>query len=107
MTSAIRSVLNAAAPSVAVVLFMLSRGHAATITWSGNGSDTSISNAGNWSVAQVPANGDTLIFAGTNSLAPDLTSGLTIASLMFDSTAGAFSIGGTAALTINSGITNN
>jgi hypothetical protein len=81
---------------------------AATLTWNGNAGDGLIATAGNWNPSQSPASGDLLILSGTNSLLPQLSSGLTVGSLTFDNTAGAFTLGGAGTYTVNaSGITNN
>jgi len=82
---------------------------AATLTWTGLGNNSIILDPNNWNPSQVPATGDTLIFAGTNGLTPALVSNnLTIASMSFAASAGAFTIGGTKVFTINAGgITNN
>src|SRR5205807_8437264 len=82
---------------------------AATLTRYGNAGEGTIGTAGNWSPGQAPASGDLLIFGGTNSLLPQLSSGLTVGSLNFASGAGAFTLGGAGAYTINTsaGVTNN
>src|SRR5258707_1130118 len=81
---------------------------AATLTWTGAAGDGLVSTAGNWSPAQVPSSGDTLIFAGSTSLSPQLKTSLTVGSITFNSTATAFTLGGTGTYTVNSGgITNN
>ena len=81
---------------------------AATLTWTGLAGDGNIATAGNWSPVQAPASGDTLIYAGSTSLAPQLATGLTVASITFNSTASAFTLGGAGTYTINSGgITNS
>ena len=76
---------------------------AGTLTWTGNAGDGNISTAGNWSPSQSPASGDLLIFGGTNSLLPQLSSGLTVGSLTFNNTAGAFVLGGAGTYTIGAG----
>ncbi len=80
---------------------------AATLTWTGAAGDNNTANAANWSPAQAPINGDVLIFAGANGLAPQMNTALTTASLSFSTTAKAFTLGGTGTYTVNSGITNN
>ncbi len=81
---------------------------AATLTWTGAAGDGLTATAGNWSPAQAPVAGDLLIFAGSTSPAPQLTRALTVGSITFNSTASAFTLGGTAAYTVNSGgIANN
>lgn len=83
--------------------------HSSTLSWTGAAGDSNVSTAGNWSLAQAPASGDSLIFTGTNSLAPKLSTALTVSSLSFATNASAFSLTGTGTYTINtsSGITNN
>ena len=80
---------------------------AATLTWTGLAGDGNIATAGNWSSAQAPVSGDTLIFAGTTSLAPQLATSQTVATITFNSTASAFTLGGAGTYTIKSGITNS
>lgn len=83
-------------------------GEAAILTWTGNAGDGLIATAGNWSPVQSPAANDALVFSGTNSLLPQLVSNLTVDSITFDNTAGAFTLGGSATYSINAnGITNN
>ncbi len=87
----------------------LSTARAATLTWTGSAGDGNIATAGNWSPAQSPGTGDLLIFAGPDSLLPQLSSGLTVGSLNFNNTAGAFTLGGTGTYTITTaaGISNS
>jgi|GEM_PF-809420 len=81
---------------------------ATTLTWSGAAGDNNISTAANWSPAQAPVSGDTLIFASTSGTTPQLFAGLTVASLSFNSSATAFTLIGTGTYTVNSGgITNS
>lgn len=97
--------------ALAALLCALSLGtsNAVTLTWTGLAGDGNIASAGNWSPSQGPVTSDLLIFAGTNSLLPQLSSGLTIGSLSFNSTAGAFTLGGAGTYTINTaaGVTNS
>src|SRR5215207_8725551 len=97
----------ATASSLLVALSSASKLQAATLTWTGGGGTSAISNSANWSPAQAPVNGDVLIFAGATSLAPQLGAALTVGSITFNSTAGAFTLGGGSAYRINSGVTNN
>lgn len=90
-----------------VVWTGLKTGMAATLTWTGSAGDGLVSNANNWSPVQAPVGGDTLIYAGTASLAPQLTAGLSINSLTFSSGASSFTLGGAGTYTISSGITNS
>lgn len=91
------------------VVFTLSTARATTLTWTGLAGDGNIATAGNWSPAQSPAPSDLLIFAGTNSLLPQLSSGLSVGSLSFNNTAGAFTLGGAGTYTITTaaGIVNS
>ncbi len=79
------------------------RATAATLTWTGAAGDNSIANRLNWSPAQAPLAGDTLIFAGATGLAPQLAANLSIAGLSFGSTAQAFVLGGAGIYTVGSG----
>lgn len=85
------SLLVAFAPGVA----------ARTLIWDGGGpQDTWSSKAGsksNWSSSNVPANGDSLIFAGTTRLSnSNNIANLSVKSLTFAAGAGAFTLGGNA-----------
>ncbi|MEO7933581.1 MAG: autotransporter-associated beta strand repeat-containing protein [Chthoniobacterales bacterium] len=83
---------------------------AATLTWTGAAGNGSIFSSGNWNPAQVPVTGDALIFSGTSSLAADAGStALTVATLNFDATAGAFVLNGTNTLKLTAagGITTS
>ena len=99
--------LSILASRLLVATLVLQPLRAATITWTGAGGNGAISNPANWNPAQAPVNGDVLIFAGSGSLAPQLSSALTVGSITFNSTAGAFVLGGAGAYRINSGVTNN
>ena len=83
-------------------------GRAVTVTWDGGGTTDLISNAINWSTDVAPVANDTLSFAGSVRLAPDLSVSLSVAGLNFASGASAFIMGGLGTYTINTGgITNN
>src|SRR5438552_1831762 len=91
-----------------VLLAMAASASAATLTWNGLGGDDNIGTAANWSPVQAPVTGDTLVFAGTNRLTPQEAASFTAGSITFNSTAGAFTLGGLGTYTINSsGVTNN
>lgn len=80
----------------------------ATLTWNG-ATDGNWSTASNWSTATVPTTGDALVFpAGAAHLAntDDLT-GLTVSSITFSGTSGGYTLAGTNALTVSSGINAN
>jgi large repetitive protein len=66
-----------------------------THTWNGGGGDNNWNTPANWGGA-APAGGDSLIFAGTNRLAPqnNFTAGTAFSNVTFDSTAGTFMLGG-------------
>ena len=81
--------------------------HATTLTWSGAAGDSNLGTALNWNPAQAPVSGDTLIFTGTNSLAPQLASNFTVTSITFNSAASAFTLAGSGTYTINGGVTNS
>jgi fibronectin-binding autotransporter adhesin len=101
-----RQLLCGVALTIAVLFAGADR--AATLTWTGNAGDGLIASAGNWSPSQVPAANDAFVFAGTNSLLPQLVSSLTVDSITFDNTAGAFTLGGAGIYSLNAnGITNN
>ncbi|HYR58617.1 MAG TPA: hypothetical protein VEO95_08315, partial [Chthoniobacteraceae bacterium] len=96
--------------AVFAVLFALAgaRARAATLIWSGLGGDSNISTAANWLPLQAPAAGDALVFGGGTRLAPQLTANLSVGSITFNATAGAFVVGGSATFSIDSGgITNS
>ena len=91
-----------------VCLICLPFARAATLTWTGNAGDGLVATPGNWNLSQVPASGDLLIFAGTNSLLAQLSLGLPVGSLTFNNTAGAFTLAGAGTYVINAGgIANN
>lgn len=93
-------------PPLLTALGILS-GHAAVNTWLGGGTDNFWSSSLNWDNPPVNA-GDSLVFAGSNRLlnTNDLTAGLAIAGLTFDSSAGAFILRGNS-IALSGGITNN
>ncbi len=77
-------------------------------TWDGGGSDENWSDATNWVGNVAPGSGYTLIFDGVTGLAPLMDSSYDINVIIFDSTAGAFTIGTTnSTLTLSGGLTNN
>ena len=79
-----------------------------TLTWTGNGGDSDVSNKKNWNPRKIPAPGDTLIFSGTRAIAPVISGNQDVAALSFSSTADAFTLGGTGSWMIGSGgIVNN
>nr|MBA3936178.1 autotransporter-associated beta strand repeat-containing protein [Planctomycetota bacterium] len=94
---------------MALVLVLAGCSHlaAATSTWTGGGGDNNWTTAANWG-GVAPVAGDALVFAGSTRLTPnvDFAAGTSFASITFDNTAGAFTIGGNR-ITITSAITNN
>jgi len=79
----------------------------AQFTWSGGGSTDNFTDAANWIGGVAPSTNGTFIFAGTSRLTPNNNLTLTGAdnTLTFDSTAGAFAVGG-GAIRMGS-VTNN
>lgn len=81
---------------------------AADRTWDGGGSDVNWSTVANWDGdAAAPVAGDALFFGGSARLinTNDLTAGMSIAGLAFNSGAGAFTLRGNA-VTLEGDITN-
>jgi autotransporter-associated beta strand protein len=105
--------------SKCVIIFALILGFiqplsAAVVTWdggeSGTGKDDWSGSKGdkNWVGDVAPANGDSLVFAGTARLTNNNNiTGLTITNLTFNNTAGAFILGGNQITFTAGGITNN
>jgi autotransporter-associated beta strand protein len=79
--------------------------------WNGGGANNLWSSNPNWQSAHAPGYvGDSLTFAGTTRLTPDMNAGYTISTLTFDGTAGSFTLGssGGYGLTVTGGsIVNN
>jgi len=80
--------------------------------WAGNGADANFSTVLNWTNGLAPAYvGDSLQFAGTKQLAPNLDNNYTVTGVLFDSSAGAFNLGSTRGFTLTltngSGVVNN
>jgi hypothetical protein len=78
--------------------------------WDGGGADNHWTTNANWSLDTQPLNNGTaaLTFAGGVRLAPSVDAAWNVASLTFDNTAGAFSIGGPQTITVGAGgVTNN
>ncbi len=89
-------------------LALLPVASAATVTWSGLGGDDMWSTGGNWVGGVAPSAGDDLVFAGTTRLTPtsDYGNATSFATITFDNTAGAFTIGGNR-IAITGAITND
>src|SRR2546430_16858705 len=86
----------------AALLLLFSR--ASAQTWNGAGANDNWSTIANWIGSTPPANNGTanVTFAGTTRLTPNVDVAYNINSLIFNNTAGSFTIGGTA-LTICAG----
>jgi hypothetical protein len=83
---------------------------AATYTWDGGGNNNNWNQNNNWNPDGAPGGGDghDLIFAGTSRLTPNASGGnWTVNSLTFNSTAGAFTIGGGVLTLGGGGVTSN
>ncbi len=78
-------------------------------TWDGGGGDDNWNTALNWVSNSVPVSGSAITFAGSSRLAPNFNiGGFTASSLAFQSGAGAFTLSGSATLTLGTGgITQN
>ncbi len=74
-------------------------------TWDGGGTDNNWTTAANWNAIVVPLNNGTasINFAGSTRLAPVVNTNFDVRRMTFDSTAGAFSIGGGSVLTVRDG----
>lgn len=80
--------------------------------WNGNGADNNWSTGLNWANQFAPGYvGDSLRFGGVKQLNPNMDNNYTITSLLFDGTAGSFTIGSSGGSTLtlsgNGPITNN
>jgi len=85
--------------------------HAQTpITWDGLGSTSNWSDYNNWGGSFIPGAGSQIHFAGTVDLTPNndlsLVSSQAANSIIFDSNAGAYTLGGNT-IALTNGITNN
>ncbi|HWH69660.1 MAG TPA: autotransporter-associated beta strand repeat-containing protein, partial [Candidatus Sulfotelmatobacter sp.] len=81
-----------------------------TVTWSGGASDNQWTSNPNWTSDIGPGFiGDSITFSGFTRLTPDMNANYSVASLAFDSTAGAFTLGSStgSTLTNSGGILNN
>src|SRR5262245_2955287 len=88
----------------ATFLFLPVRPAPAQTTWSGRGADNNWSTSQNWTPLGAPANDGTanVIMAGAIRLTPNIDTPWSINSLTFNTSANAFTIGGSA-LTIGAG----
>jgi autotransporter-associated beta strand protein len=74
---------------------------ASSLTWDGGGANNNWSSGTNWMGDFAPGLvGDSLTFAGTVRLNPDMNAGYNIAGLTFDGTAGAFTLGSSTGSTL-------
>ena len=76
----------------------------------GSASDDNFSSNTNWVTDRAPGqSGDSLTFAGTTRLTPNMETNYNITSLTFSNTAGSFNLGtaNSSALTLTGGVTNN
>jgi autotransporter-associated beta strand protein len=81
----------------------------AGVNWDGGGADDNINTAANWDANTLPAltgASANLFFRGTTRLTPQLNIPINPLGIQFDSTAGAFMIGGVNTLTIGSTTVN-
>jgi fibronectin-binding autotransporter adhesin len=78
--------------------------------WSGGAADNNFSSNLNWTNGTAPGLvGDSLEFAGTTRLTPNMDNNYTVTQLTFDANAGSFNIGSSSGstLTLNGPIVNN
>jgi hypothetical protein len=77
--------------------------------WAGGGSDTLWSTGPNWASGFAPVSGDSLTFAGTTQLTPNMQANYFVPWLVFSNNAGSFNItnDGTHTLTLNGSVTNS
>ena len=98
----------------AITFFGSYTAQAAIRTWDGggNGTEWSTANANaaksNWDTNTAFATNDDAVFGGATDLSPTIgTTALSAGKITFNNTSGAFTIGGSATLTINGGIQND
>lgn len=99
LSGSIALLLTAAVPAIAV-----------TYTWDGGGANDTFATAANWNPDGAPVSNISstdLVFAGTTRLSPVLGSSFATNSIVFNNTAGAFTIGGSGFTVGAGGITNN
>ena len=98
-----------------IALLLTARAFAVTETWDGNSpnagaGDSNLSTGLNWVDNSAPVSDillTDLIFAGTTKLTPNVSAALSVNSVTFNNTSGAFTFAGTALTIGNGGITNN
>ncbi|MAX26919.1 MAG: hypothetical protein CMJ19_20690 [Phycisphaeraceae bacterium] len=102
--------LNGGAPATTLVYGSISIGDNPIVIWSGDGSDSNLTNYQNWLYQAAPLAGDSLQFAGTTNTTVnmDQTANTAYHSITFDNTAQGFVLDGNA-IGIDAGgsITNN
>ena len=106
----IRQRLSPVAGHILMLALGMGFADAATLTWTGAGTDNDLLSGANWSGGLAPAaSGDALIFTGGTRLVPTLSVNRSVASLTFSSTASSFVLGGTGiyTLTASGGIVNS
>ena len=93
-----------------IALLLTARAFAVTDTWDGGGANDNLNTALNWVDNTAPlsdlVNTD-LIFGGVARLTPNVSVVFSTNSIIFNNTAGAFTIGGTTLSVGTTGITNN
>src|SRR5262245_1678573 len=87
----------------ALSLFTTNSLLAASDTWTGGGGTDNWSDGANWNPAAAPSANDLLFFGGSTRLTPNnnLTAGTIFNNIVFNSGAGAFTIGGNAIVLTN------
>ncbi|MFN2507154.1 MAG: beta strand repeat-containing protein [Chthoniobacterales bacterium] len=103
---ALSSTLFSVAVFCCVLGLRLEVARAAIRTWNGGGASDDTSLAANWGTTGAPIAGDALQFGGTLRLTPNQVAALSIASLTFNTGAGAFVLGGNT-YTLSAGVTNS
>jgi fibronectin-binding autotransporter adhesin len=95
------------AAAVGVSGLTASHALAQTATWNGGATDANWSDANNWNETSL-VSGDSLVFDGSSNLNPndDEAAGFLIDGITFNSTAGAFALGGNA-IDLDGAITDN
>ena len=90
--------LNGGAPATTLVYGSISIGDNPIVIWSGDGSDSNLTNYQNWLYQAAPLAGDSLQFAGTTNTTVnmDQTANTAYHSITFDNTAQGFVLDGNA-----------
>ena len=93
-----------------IALILAPAAFAITDTWDGGGADNNLSTNLNWLDNTAPVSDillTDLVFAGVVRLTPNVSTALSVNSVTFNNTSGAFTIGGTTLPIGSGGITNN